>query len=82
MINAHYIEVREQNGEKIVREVKVRGNKTRKNVRVYRGKKLVSSVNKPLNPTEKKNIQAHMFTPSLFTKMNRKTIRNLNRYAS
>ena len=79
MINAYYVEVREKNGEKIVREVEVHGRKTRKHVRVYRGKKLVSEVNKPLNPTEKKNVQAHMFTPSLFTSLNRKTIRNMNR---
>jgi hypothetical protein len=84
MIRAHYVERRTQilpgkKPETVVREVNVTGKKTRKHVRVYRGNKLVSNVNKPLTAVEKKNIQQHVFTPSLFTALNVKTLRKLNR---
>ena len=73
MIVAHYVERRTQKlpgkkSETVVREVRVKGKKTRKQVRVYRGEKLVSSVEKPLSQAEEKNIQ----------NLNKKTLRNLN----
>jgi len=84
MIRAHYVERRTQilPGQKpvtVMREVNVSGKKTRKHVRVYRGNKLVSDIHTPLTVVEKKNIQQHVFTPSLFTVLNVKTLRKLNR---
>ena len=84
MIHAHYYEKRVcvkpgQTPETLVREVNLDGKKTHKRVRVYRGNKLMSTVEKPLSAAEKKNIQAHMFTPNLFTLLNRRTVTNMNR---
>lgn len=82
MLEAHYVEQRVQKlpGQKpttVLREVTLKNGHARKTIKVYEGKKLVSSVSEPISTTEKSNIQQRKFNHGLFNSAETKTMRNL-----
>jgi hypothetical protein len=82
MLEAHYVEQRVQKlpGQKpttVFREVTLKNGHARKTIKVYEGKKLISSVSEPISTTEKTNIQQRKFNHGLFNSAETKTLRNL-----
>ena len=66
----------DKNGEKMVREVRIKGGKGYKSITNYKGKRKHHTVRKPIKKSHIKLIQKGCFVPGLFSDCIRKTHKN------
>ena len=65
--NYNNMEVKQQNGGKVVRKVSIKNGKGYKSVTIYYKGKKVASVKKPIHKSHILSIQMSKFVPGLFS---------------